>query len=131
VHGRRVQHAGFVVLKSPDIPSMLVETGFISNPTEERKLRSASHQERLAKAVFKGVREYFQQAPPPGTRLAALKNGGQRRSAAGDRSHVIRSGDTLSRIAQQYDVSLSELREVNRLHGDTIRVGQVLRIPNS
>jgi N-acetylmuramoyl-L-alanine amidase len=132
VHGRKVQHAGFVVLKSPDIPSMLVETGFISNPTEERQLRSASHQQRLAKAVFKGVREYFLKAPPPGTRLAALKNAKQRKLAsAGDRSHVIRSGDTLSRIAQQYDVSLSKLRRANRLQSDVIRVGQVLRIPNS
>ena len=132
VHGRRVQQAGFMVLKSPDIPSMLVETGFISNPTEERNLRSPQHQQRLAAAVFKGVREYFLQAPPPGTRLAALKNGQrQQASAADDRSHVIRSGDTLSRIAQQYDVSLSDLREANRLDGDDIRVGQVLRIPSS
>jgi len=133
VHGRRVQHAGFVVLKSPDIPSMLVETGFISNPTEERKLRGARHQEQLARAVFTGVRDYFRKAPPPGTRLAAIKQGRLRAAAAAAaaRSHVIRSGDTLSRIAQQYDVSLNELRQANRLHGDIIRIGQVLRIPNS
>jgi N-acetylmuramoyl-L-alanine amidase len=132
VHGRRVQQAGFVVLKSPDIPSMLVETGFISNPTEERNLRDPGHQQRLAKAVFKGVRDYFYKAPPPGTRIAALK---QRRLAAvgpaADRSHVIRAGDTLSDIAQQYDVSLAQLRRANRLRGDVIRVGQVLRIPRS
>ncbi len=132
VHGRRVQHAGFVVLKSPDIPSMLVETGFISNPHEERLLRDAAHQQRLAKSVFKGVRDYFQKAPPPGTRLAAAKLRQQSALAvADDRNHVIRRGDTLSRIAQQYDVGVRELRDANSLNDDVIRVGQVLRIPSS
>jgi len=132
VHGRRVQHAGFVVLKSPDIPSMLVETGFISNPTEEGKLRDPKHQQRLAGAVFKGVRDYFKKAPPPGTRLADLKHRQRAATAVADaRNHVIRSGDTLSRIAQQYEVGVSELRAANRLRSDMIRVGQVLLIPSS
>lgn len=132
VHGRQVQHAGFVVLKSPDIPSMLVETGFISNPTEEAKLLNPKHQQRLAGAVFKGVRDYFQKAPPPGTRMAAIKYRQRDAAALADaRNHVIRSGDTLSRIAQDYAVDLSELRAANRLNNDTIRVGQVLQIPSS
>lgn len=132
VHGRKVQQAGFVVLKSPDIPSMLVETGFISNPAEERKLRDPGHQQRLANAVFRGVRAYFHKAPPPGTRLAALKRQPQQAGAASaDRRHKIRSGETLSRIAQLYDVSVRELRSANSLSGDVIRVGQVLRIPSS
>ncbi|MET0988365.1 MAG: N-acetylmuramoyl-L-alanine amidase [Steroidobacteraceae bacterium] len=65
-----VQHAGFVVLKSPDIPSMLVETAFISNPNEERKLTSDNHQQKLADAIQSGVLKYFQDNPPPGTRFA-------------------------------------------------------------
>jgi N-acetylmuramoyl-L-alanine amidase len=73
VHGaRRVRHAGFVVLKSPDIPSMLVETGFISNAGDERRLRDASHQQKIAEAIRSGVRSYWYDNPPPGTRLAAL-----------------------------------------------------------
>jgi N-acetylmuramoyl-L-alanine amidase len=68
-----VQHAGFVVLKSPDIPSMLVETAFISNPLEEQKLGDPRHQERLAEAVRSGVRAYFYGNPPPGTRIAQLR----------------------------------------------------------
>jgi N-acetylmuramoyl-L-alanine amidase len=72
VHRERVQHAGFVVLKSPDIPSMLVETAFISNATDERRLRNPDEQEKLADAVRDGVKRYFYDRPPPGTKVAAL-----------------------------------------------------------
>jgi N-acetylmuramoyl-L-alanine amidase len=69
VRKAQVQHAGFVVLKSPDIPSMLVETAYISNPEEERRLRSAGQQARLAEAIASGVRSFFVQNPPDGTRF--------------------------------------------------------------
>ena len=72
VHRPRVQHAGFVVLKSPDIPSMLVETAFISNATDERRLRDPDQQQLLAEAIRRGVRNYFYEKPPPGTKIAAL-----------------------------------------------------------
>jgi N-acetylmuramoyl-L-alanine amidase len=72
VHSSRVRHAGFVVLKSPDIPSMLVETAFISNASDERRLRDPVHQQRVAEAIRSGVRDFFYDKPPPGTRLAAL-----------------------------------------------------------
>jgi N-acetylmuramoyl-L-alanine amidase len=65
----QVQQAGFVVLKSPEFPSMLVETAYISNPAEERRLRSADQQSRLAEAIAGGVRSYFTQNPPDGTRF--------------------------------------------------------------
>ena len=69
VHRRTVQQAGFLVLKSPDMPSILVETAFISNPGEERKLRDKGHQGRLADAILAGVRNYFYSNPPPDTRI--------------------------------------------------------------
>jgi N-acetylmuramoyl-L-alanine amidase len=69
----RVQQAGLIVLKSPDIPSMLVETGYISNPKEESRLKSDRHQERLAETIFSGLRGYFEVNPPPGTRLARMR----------------------------------------------------------
>src|SRR4029453_2509182 len=65
-----VQQAGLVVLKSPDIPSMLVETGYISNPKEESRLKSDVHQTLLANTIFTGLHGYFEVNPPPGTRLA-------------------------------------------------------------
>ncbi len=72
VRKRAVQQAGFLVLKSPDIPSMLVETAYISNPGEEKRLRDPRHQDKLANAIHAGIRGYFHENPPPGTRLADL-----------------------------------------------------------
>lgn len=120
-HKPRVQQARFVVLKSPDVPSVLVETAFISNPNEERKLKNKKHQTKLAKALMQGVRGYFAYLPPPDTLLAA--------KAA--RKHTIHSGETLSAIAQQYRISLNQLKRVNRLKGDRIRIGQILDIPGT
>ena len=74
ITNRGVKHAGFIVLKSPDIPSMLVETAFISNPTEEARLLDAKHQQRLAEAIHQGVRAYFYTNPPPGTVIAELRS---------------------------------------------------------
>ena len=120
----RVQQAGFMVLKSPDIPSVLIETAFISNAQDESNLKSVQYQQRLASAMHKGIKSYFYANPPPGSRVAQLSR--DQRMA---REHVIRSGDTLSEIAQRYNVSVSRIRAENRLNGNTIRVGQVLRIP--
>ncbi len=116
-HKSSVQQAGFVVLKSPDIPSILVETAFISNPQEEKKLRSKKHQQLVARAMLRGIQEYFGKHPPPGTRLA--------------RQYVVKSGDTLSHIALRHQVSLNRLRGYNGLKGDRLRVGETLRIPPS
>ena len=116
MHSRRVQQAGFAVLKSPDVPSILVETAFITNPTEENNLRDPRHQEKVARAIMQGVRAYFADKPPPGTLLAHNK-------------HVIRHGETLSGIARRYQVGLHSLRRINGLGDDTLSVGAVLRIP--
>ncbi len=120
VHHGNVQKAGFAVLKAPDIPSMLVETAFITNPEEEKRLNSPDFQAQLAGAIMEGIKEYFANHPPPGTRWA---------SKGGGRQHVIGKGDTLGRIAKQYAVSVSSLRILNRLEDGSLRVGQVLIIP--
>jgi N-acetylmuramoyl-L-alanine amidase len=70
-HKGAVERANFVVLRSPDVPSMLVETAFISNPGEERKLNDPSHRSDLARAILDGVNTYFERQPPPGTLYAA------------------------------------------------------------
>jgi N-acetylmuramoyl-L-alanine amidase len=127
VHKTDVQRASFKVLTSPDIPSILVETAFISNPSEEKLLRTSAHQEALAAALMNGVRRYFEVNAPPGTLLASRGAAGE----FGPVEHVIVRGDTLSDIADRYNVSTRTLRRYNGLKSDRIRIGQVLRIPGS
>jgi N-acetylmuramoyl-L-alanine amidase len=73
MHRNSVQQAGFLVLKAPDVPSMLVETNYITNPRTARLLQSPDYQQQLAKAIFTGVANYFDRYPPPGTSLALLR----------------------------------------------------------
>ncbi len=128
LHRSRVEQAGFMVLKSPDIPSLLIETGFISNPDEERRLRDSGHQQRLAESIFAGISEHFRRNPPPASLLAWQRDNRRTPSA---NEYRIQPGDTLSTIAARHGVPVAQLKQANELNGDVIRVGQVLRIPRS
>jgi len=125
LHKREVEQAAFMVLKSPDIPSILIETGFISNPSEAKNLQSSSYQWKMARSIVKGIKDHFKVNPLPGTLLAAEK---QRRTA---NQHVVARGDTLSAIAERNRISVGQLRKANKLSSDTLRVGQRLQIPRS
>ena len=127
LHKQRVEQAGFMVLKSPDIPSILVETGFISNANEAAKLATRSHQQALARSIHTGVRQFFQQNPPPGTYIAWLRDSGK--IAAGPRDHTVRAGETLAMIAVRYQVSAASVRSANNLSTDELKIGQHLNIP--
>lgn len=152
LHAKHVEQAGFVVLKSPDVPSILVETGFISNASEAKKLASPDYREKMAQAVFKGVRQYFAQHPvssptsasaPVVTERVPEKNSpvkitGEKpakKSAAPEphpaleRKHVVISGDTLSSIAAQYKISAAKIRKANNMKTDVVKLGQTLKIP--
>lgn len=124
LHKRQVEQAAFMVLKSPDMPSLLIETGFISNPREARNLADPSFQAKMADSIFRGVRNYFERFPPDGTLIASIGN-------AEPQSYVIQPGDTLSEIAERFGVSSSNLMQYNSLDSSVIRVGQTLRIPAS
>ncbi len=123
LHKRNVEQAGFAVLKSPDIPSILVETGFISNPGEAQKLSTRAYQQKVAQAIHAGIRDWFLAQPPPGTLIAQRKQ-------QGDQEYTIARGDTLSGIAQRFNVPVRRLREHNGLRDSShIMVGQTLKIP--
>lgn len=121
-HKPHVGRANFMVLKSPDVPSVLVETAFISNPDEEKRLTEKEFQQNMARAIMRGVRDYFYSSPPPGTWIAANRKGAK---------YIVARGDTLGGIASKYSVSLSSLRKVNKINGDVIHVGRELVIPTS
>jgi N-acetylmuramoyl-L-alanine amidase len=124
---RDVQQAPFLVLKSPDIPSVLVETAYISNPREEASLRSAKYQSALAAALRQGIVDYFAANPPEGSYLAANPPA----ESPEVLRHVIVRGDTLSGIAERYRVTSASIRRTNSLRTDVLRVGQVLTIPRN
>lgn len=124
LHSKRVEQAAFAVLKSPDIPSILVETGFISNHKEEKKLKTSRYQKQLARSIFNGIEHYFEASPPLGTYLAWQKGRSRQQF-----EHVIARGDTLSGIAQRYEVSVASIRQHNDLSSSIIKVGQRIAIP--
>ncbi len=157
LHTPHVQKAGFVVLKSP-IPSILVEAAFISNPEEERRLNTRAYQDQMASAVFGGILAHFKQYAPANTQFAQLQKSGKLGTKvavreksvdpierkvvvaklekpstgyARDTKHVISNGETLSDIAQQYGVSMREIRTINGMTNGNLRTGQILQIPRS
>ena len=171
LHKRRPEHASLGVLRSPDIPSLLVETGFISNPTEERLLGSSSHQTKVATAIYHGIRSYYRDhpaarstpAPQPPARSSSVSQPEPVRSSAGSSAsskapvvdidqpgpivekapvkvsssaakaqvHVVKRGETLTRIAEQYDTDVATLKRLNRMKSGELLVGQKLKLPSA
>ncbi len=125
LHKRDVEQAGFMVLKSPDIPSILIETGFISNPREAKNLQSKAYQEKMARQIVAGIKRYYSANPLPGTWLAHQK------ARVSQGSYVVSRGDTLSGIAEKNKISVASLRKANNLRSDALRIGQRLTIPRS
>ncbi|PCM45151.1 N-acetylmuramoyl-L-alanine amidase [Marinobacter sp. ANT_B65] len=129
LHKPGVEQAAFAVLKSPDIPSILVEAGFISNPQEEKNLATDWYRRKLAGAIMNGIDEYFRKTPPPGTLLAWQKQSRQGGSRVSQ--YRVQSGDTLSGVARKNQTTVSELMQYNGLRDDRVMVGQTIRIPSS
>ena len=127
LHKKYVERAGFMVLKSPDVPSILVETGFISNPGEAAKLRTQRYQKQMANAIFKGLKSYFYSFPIANTYIASVVEA--RRKL---RSYKVVSGDTLSGIAQRFNASVKGLQAANKMTSKSVLlVGKTLIIPAS
>ena len=122
LHKKQVEQAGFAVLKSPDVPSLLIETGFISNPGEAERLATPAYQDKMARAIRRGIQSWFARQPPPGTLLAWQRE-------QGGREVTIAAGDTLSEIAERYGVTVASIKTNNGLSRDVIFVGQTLVIP--
>jgi N-acetylmuramoyl-L-alanine amidase len=125
LHKKNVERAGFLVLKSPDVPSILVETGFISNPGEAAKLRTKKYQKKMAKAIFNGLKSYFYSNPIANTYIASVVEAKRKLH-----SYKVVSGDTLSGIAQQFSTTVQRLQDANKMtRKSVLRVGKTLIIP--
>lgn len=134
LHSVRVAQAGFAVLKSPDIPSVLVETAFISNPSDEKRLRSSAFQRKMAQGILAGIKRYLSrkgmgQNPVVASADPDYRPPSRPQTSARARYHRVRRGDTLSAIALQYRVSVQAIRRKNGLRSDQLRIGMRLRIP--
>ena len=138
LHSKRVEQANFSVLRSPDVPSILVETGFITNPDEERRLRTNSYQNQIAKAIYVALEQYYEQTPY----ASAARYSSPNVAAMGSNStpvsgkvvygrHKVRRGDTLSTIAARYGISLRELKRLNGIKHNTAMLGVRLKVPVS
>lgn len=121
LHKKKPERLSLAVLKSSDIPSVLIETGFISNPQEEKRLNNANHQQKLAKAIYTAVDHYFSRNPPDGSLYAANRV----------REHKVSRGESLSVVAQRYKVSVRQLKSANNLKSNVVRIGQTLKIPQA
>ena len=143
LHKRLPEHASLGVLRSPDIPSLLVETGFISNAAEERLLGSSAYQEKIAQSIYKGLRNYFLAHPlqsipkeenrpldsAPAVSVASNPATGTVQYTGATQRHTVTRGETLSGIAAKYGVSMDTLRDLNNLKRDVVWVGQRLKVP--
>lgn len=124
MHGDKMNSAAFMVLKSPDVPSILVETGFISNVKEEKNLGSSAYRKKLAKYIKGGVENYFNANPIPGT-YVAYKLQSKKKLI----TYTVKNGDTLSHIAVRNRVSMAQIKQINNLKSNSLKIGQKLKIP--
>jgi N-acetylmuramoyl-L-alanine amidase len=144
LHKKHVEEAAFMVLKAPDIPALLIETGFISNPGEAKKLATSSYQNKMAREIFYGLTGYFYNEPPEGSYIAWKKNGGKSSVAAAKSvkkstsprnnkltKYTIKRGDTLSDIAEKNRTTVANIRRLNGIKDNSIQVGQRIKLPAS
>ncbi len=117
LHSRHVEQAGFAVLKAPAIPSVLVETGYVTHPNDSKRLQNPGHQERLAAALFRGILNYCHKRP--GCPLPQTVS----------KTHVVKLGHSLSGIAARYGTNVGAIKRRNGLQTDVIQVGQKLFVP--
>jgi len=119
LHSREPILASLGVLKSADFPSLLVETGFVSNPKEEKRLYDPRHRVKLVNAIYAGVDSYFKKNAPDGTYYANYR----------PQTHKVVSGDSLSMLAKRYNISVGTLKKYNAMRSNRLLIGQVLKIP--
>lgn len=126
LHNKKPIPASLAVLKSPDIPSLLIETGFLSNPYEEIQLNQPNYQKQIAYAIYMGIKTYYEKYP---AQMLKSRQDSAMRYSSNQKVHIVKKGEYLAKIARSYNVSLGAIKKVNNLKKDTVFVGQKLVIP--
>ncbi|MGB1321703.1 MAG: N-acetylmuramoyl-L-alanine amidase [Vibrio gallaecicus] len=127
LHNSKPINTSLAVLRSPQIPSVLVETGFISNPHEEKLLFQRSHQDKLARSITKAIVKYLKANPPEGMVLSNAT--AQPVPTASLKTHKVKRGESLSVIAKKYGTSTKNLMNLNNLKSTGLVIGQTLKVP--
>ena len=127
VHKKQPIHASLAVLKSPDIPSLLIETGFLSNRYEEIQLNQPNYQKQIAYCIYQGIESYYEKYAVQ--RIKTRVESAMRTGAAKVVTHTVQKGDSLSVLAQRYNSTVALIKAHNSLKSDSIRIGQKLLIP--
>jgi N-acetylmuramoyl-L-alanine amidase len=123
MHANKVEQARFVVLKAPDIPSLLVETGFISNRAEEARLKSSVFQQKIASAIAQGIIAYLKAHPSQNATITTAKP-----VPLKTKTIKVKTGQSLYAIARQYHTTVKQLKLQNHLQHTQLRIGQTLRV---
>ena len=119
IHKQNVEYADFRVLKSVDIPSVLVESGFITNNEDAKRLKTKAGRRMIARSIFLGIHNYFKEIPVSGSILENYSN---------YLNYEIQKGDVLSEIAIRFGVTVESLNNINGLENKSIYPGQIIRI---
>ena len=119
IHKQNVEYADFRVLKSVDIPSVLVESGFITNPEDAKRLKTKAGRRMIARSIFLGIHNYFKETPVSGSILEDYSN---------YLNYKIQKGDVLSEIAIRFGVTVESIKNINKLGDRPIYPGQIIKI---
>ena len=119
IHKQNVEYADFRVLKSVDIPSVLVESGFITNPEDAKRLKTKAGRRMIARSIFLGIHNYFREIPVSGSLLEDYSN---------YLNYQIQSGDVLSEIAIRFGVTVESINKINNIENKPLYPGQVIKI---
>ena len=119
IHKKNVEYADFRVLKSVDIPSVLVESGFITNPEDAKRLKTKAGRRMIARSIFLGIHNYFKETPVSGSILEGYSN---------YLNYKIQKGDVLSEIAIRFGVTVESIKKINELGDRPIYPGQIIKI---
>lgn len=127
LHNKNPVHASLAVLVSPDIPSLLIETGFLSNQYEEIQLNQPNYQKQIAYSIYQGIKNYYDKYP---AQMMKSRQESASRASANEQVHTVKQGEFLAKIARQYGVTIQAIRTRNKLKSDVLKVGQELTIPS-